>query len=123
MKNKELIVAVVISTLFLGIGIYKVTDKTKETPTSVVEEQKNPKLIQYEGKEGKSAFELLKANSQVVASESPLGVFITEINGIKNTNEEFWLFYINGELAPVGADKYITKDGDTIEWRFEKSPF
>ncbi|NIM47623.1 MAG: DUF4430 domain-containing protein [Candidatus Aenigmarchaeota archaeon] len=123
MRNKELIVAVVISTLFLGLGIYKVTDKTKETPTSVVKEQKNPKLIQYEGREGKSVFELLKAGNQVVASESSLGVFVSEINGIKNTENEFWLFYVNDKLAEVSADTYITKDGDKIEWRFEESPF
>lgn len=53
--------------------------------------------------------------------ESSAGVFIEEINGVKNdiTENMYWLLYANGELAPVGASGYKLTDGDEAEWRYE----
>lgn len=48
-----------------------------------------------------------------------LGEFINEINGIKNTSDQFWLYYVNGTLGSMGAGSYVLKDGDVIEWKFE----
>ncbi len=118
MKSKKLILMLMAATVLLGLSIYKVAiNKVKPTVLSL--EQVNPKIIQYQGIEGKNAFELLKAKNQVVSKESSFGAFVSEINGIKNTDKEFWMFYVNGELAKVAADKYITKNTDKIEWRFE----
>jgi hypothetical protein len=34
-------------------------------------------------------------------------------------NSKNWMYYINGELGPVGADKQKVKDGDIIQWKYE----
>ena len=54
-----------------------------------------------------------------------LGFFIEEINGKKNdpTNDTYWLYYINGQLANIGISNYQIKQGDIIEWKYVKSKF
>jgi len=37
--------------------------------------------------------------------------------------DKYWLFYVNGEMAPVAADKQEVKVGDKVEFRFEASAF
>ncbi|MEK7185548.1 MAG: DUF4430 domain-containing protein [Patescibacteria group bacterium] len=51
---------------------------------------------------------------------SGLGYFIEQINGVKNVNGAFWTLYINGIYSTVGASEYRLKDGDLVEWKFEK---
>ena len=47
--------------------------------------------------------------------------------GINNLYEkEFgdlsgWMYYINGVSASVGANEYVLKDGDVIEWRYTRN--
>ena len=52
-----------------------------------------------------------------------LGIFVHTINSQKNTDDKFWILYINGTTSPVGAGDAEVSPGDTIEWRFEKSIF
>lgn len=78
------------------------------------------KTISYEGVDGKNALELLKASHTIQTQDSSLGVFVTTIDETENTSDTYWMFYVNGQLGSTGADQYITKTGDKIEWRFEK---
>lgn len=34
-------------------------------------------------------------------------------------NGKYWIYYVNGEMGNVGADKKIVEEGDLIEWRLE----
>jgi len=54
-----------------------------------------------------------------------MGMFIEEINGIKNdaTKNQYWIYYINGQSAKTGISNYIIHKGDAIEWKYEKSKF
>jgi hypothetical protein len=51
---------------------------------------------------------------------SGLGYFIEEINGLKNKDGFYWTLYINGTYSNVGVSEYILKEGDQVEWKFEK---
>ena len=51
---------------------------------------------------------------------SGLGYFIEEINGLKNRDGFYWTLYINGTYSNVGVSEYILKEGDQVEWKFEK---
>lgn len=76
--------------------------------------------IAYDGVEGKTALELLKAKATVVTKDSDYGPYVDSINGVAGGSEgKYWAFYVNGQMAPVGADAYKTKTGDKIEWKFE----
>ncbi|MFA6423535.1 MAG: DUF4430 domain-containing protein [Patescibacteria group bacterium] len=83
------------------------------------DEKVNSKLVSYVGEDGKTAYELLKKNATVEAQESTAGAFVQSINNVKNTDKEFWIFYVNGEMSNSASDKYITKVGDKIEWRYQ----
>jgi len=54
---------------------------------------------------------------------SNLGIMVQEINGIKNDpkNNQYWIYYINGEAAKIGISYYQLKPNDLIEWKFETS--
>lgn len=46
-----------------------------------------------------------------------LGIFIEAIQGVHNTNNSYWQFWVNGEYSKVGAGQYELKDGDTVLWK------
>ena len=46
-----------------------------------------------------------------------LGVFIEAIQGVHNTNDSYWQFWVNGEYSKVGAGQYELKDGDKVLWK------
>lgn len=77
------------------------------------------KVISYEGQDDKTALEILKNTHQIESQDSSIGVFVTGIDEIKNQENKFWMFYVDGKLASTSADKYQTKAGEKIEWRYE----
>ncbi len=46
---------------------------------------------------------------------------INSINEIESTENKYWIFYINGKTASVGADQQYVEDGDIIKFKFEES--
>ena len=78
------------------------------------------KTISYTGQDGKTALDILKDSHTIKTQDSSIGVFVISIDETSNTDTEYWMFYVNDQLAPVGADQYQTKNTDKIEWRFEK---
>jgi len=76
-------------------------------------------IIQYQGIEGKTALQILKEQHQVETETYDFGELVTAIDGKKSGDGQYWAFYINGELASVGAGEYQTQSSDLIEWRLE----
>jgi LPXTG-motif cell wall-anchored protein len=68
-----------------------------------------------------TAFHLLQAvlGNQLQFSESEYGKMITSINGVKMEGTNYWAFYVNGQMASVGADKYELKANDQISFQYE----
>jgi len=50
-----------------------------------------------------------------------IGMFINSINGKENADGNYWFMYVNGTSSQTGASQTIIKDGDVIEWRYQKS--
>lgn len=50
-----------------------------------------------------------------------LGFFVEEINGKKNANGSYWFLYVNGTSSETGVSQTRVREGDSIEWRYEKS--
>jgi hypothetical protein len=98
--------------------------KNRQANQSVngIEVQSTPvtqQTIAYNGQDGKNALDLLKASHKVETEDSSTGSFVTSIDGTVNTDNTYWMFYVNGQLASTGADQFVTKNGDKIEWRFQ----
>lgn len=49
--------------------------------------------------------------------------FITSIDGHSQNKDEnkYWLFTVNGEMSPVGANEVELKDGDEVVFNLQKS--
>lgn len=60
----------------------------------------------------------LANNFEVGYQEYDFGRMITAINGKASDSGHFWGFYVNGEMAEVGADSYVLKMNDIVEFRF-----
>lgn len=115
-QNKKLIY---VGSAVLALAILFTGYKTQYLPrhqSALVLEQKE---VSYQGKEGQSAFDLLKSKYKVESTSSSLGEMVTAIEGVKQTDKEFWLYEVNGKQPDVGADKYVTKNGDQIKWQLK----
>jgi hypothetical protein len=98
------------------------TNKTNQSPAAspakTTEQSIEP--VAYDGQEGKNALELLQQHATVVTKDSSYGPYVDSINGVRGgANGKYWAFYVNGQMAAVGAADYATKPGDSIEWKFE----
>lgn len=67
---------------------------------------------------GTNAFEAMKMLADVNYSTSAFGVFINSINGISNTADTYWLFWIDGKFAEKAIDAYSVEKDTVVIWRF-----
>lgn len=117
--SKKLIVAIVIILGLVGAGGTFVALNNNKTVTPEVDLINKPEdnVISYSGQDGKTALELLKQEiDDVEISGEGEMAFVTAINGIASEDNKYWMFFINGQSAEVGAGSYITKNSDVIKW-------
>jgi len=88
------------------------TGSSTATPTR----EERP-VIAYEGEDGKTALELLKAHAKVRTATSQLGELVEEINGVASGNGRYLIYFVNGAMAKTGASQYVTRRGDKVEWK------
>ena len=85
--------------------------------------------FEFEVGEETTAFSMLREASEdndieLSFQDSEFGVFIEKIGPFENGNDgKYWLYYINGEMPQVAADKHQVEPGDKVEFRFVESPF
>jgi len=48
-----------------------------------------------------------------------MGAFVKSIDGVGNTNEKFWQFWLNGEYGQIAMDQQEIEDGDLVEIKFK----
>ena len=115
----SVIAMIIVLAIFGFIGFFaaqKNDINSQPTEQSVAAVQ----AFAYDGEDGKNALDLLKSKAEIQTQDSSIGVFVISINGVSNSEDHFWMFYVNGELAQVSADQYTTKNGDKIEWRYDQ---
>ena len=142
MKKIKILILLTVAILVLcgaGCQWFGKTEKTNEANAPQTEqkiEQKatlviddgtgKPQSFELQIKQDTKAFDLFKeacdkAGLKLDYSESSMGVLINAIGDKVNGQEgKYWLFYVNGEMASVAADKQEVKAGDKIEFKFDK---
>lgn len=101
----------------------------KEVVLSINDGEKEPINLTVSFVEGMTAFDLLKNESEKLSlnletETYDTGIFIKTIGDKENGQDNnYWLYYINGEMPTVSSDKIVIKSGDKVEFKFEKSPF
>jgi len=73
---------------------------------------------------GDTAWKILQETSQKYGfgleyQEYDFGVMITQIGNQTPPEGKYWMYYVNREMASVGADAYEVKAGDEILWILE----
>lgn len=113
------VVAIVVLVVLVSVGGHFLGKHQQAKATANSGKVAAVQSFKYDGVDGKTALELLKEKATVNTQDSSIGTFVLSINGVANTDTYYWMFYVNGELSSVGADQYVTKAGDKIEWRYE----
>ena len=128
-------ILILVAIFSIGGAAYVVSDNdTAETPTeSVVEvvetQEAEPTIeisedgtyVSYDGVEGETPLATMQGLTDVVTQSSDFGEFVTTINGLEaDSSSQYWAFYVNGELANLGAGNFTAEAGDSIEWRLEE---
>ena len=86
----------------------------------------SPVHLRFQKNESKTAFDILLAAqnrpcyNMNYTIHSKYGAFITSICGVKNNNTAnyYWMFFVNGKLAPVGVSSYDVKPNDIIKMQY-----
>jgi hypothetical protein len=60
---------------------------------------------------------------KLTTKQYDFGVLVEAIGDLANTSDKSWIYFVNGNSASVGADKYIVNPGDVIEWKYVKPQF
>lgn len=89
-----------------------------------------PEELQVNFSEGTTVFNLLKSKTEELDLNlktkvyEGMGVLIEAIGDKENGQDnKYWLYYVNGEMPMVAADKLEVNESDKIEFKFEKSSF
>jgi hypothetical protein len=77
-------------------------------------------IVEFKAVKNRTVLDQLKGNAKVVTKDSQYGQYVDSINGIQGgTGSKYWAFYVDGQMANIGAGEYTTKGGETITWKFE----
>lgn len=122
-QHKKLIVAGVIAVFLLvgagGLLLHKPNNPRPSVLGAATVQQQPITVLRYQGTDGKTALALLKLRATVVTKQSSYGEYVVSINGSDGGGKKYWIFYVNGQEASVGAGAYVTKSTDKIEWRLQ----
>ena len=133
--NRKLAAFLIIPPILLGVALLLVGTSWTEDPVPPVPSSIHVRLIiDYQGFAPNEEYRLLlppgnqtvfaamvRANLTLEKTGSGALVFVEAINGIRNNqdgNNRWWQFWVDGELAPIGAGSYILAEGVVVEWRY-----
>lgn len=118
-----LILALAGALVFLYGDFDSVEDIDEPTEEEMVDDaseevqfSEDGRVVSYQGRAGETALEVLESLAELEESDG----FVTSIGGVEAADDEFWGFYVNGEMAEEGAATFMTDDSDEIEWRLEE---
>lgn len=92
----------------------KSSDNQVQKVQLVVTANNNTTNEEVEAKKDQTVMDVLKANYDVKEKDG----FITAIDGVEQDEKakKYWMFKVNGEMAPKAADQIKVKNGDKIEF-------
>ena len=140
MKNKKIILIVLICLIFLGVFFLNSQKKLPLPDLPLLKEEKKVEgqvtkttpqandLSFTDNIPGETSvydfMSKLEEKGKINFTEKyyiGMGEFIDSINGIKNNQNQSWIYYVNGIEAQVGVSNYKIKTGDIVSFKYEKS--
>lgn len=106
--------------LAVGLGVWAhVVNSPAHRVDITTNAQHQMVQLSYQGQTGQNALALLKKHATVLTKHYSFGDMVTTINGVKGTGPKYWTLYVNGKMATVGAQSYMAKNNDKIEWKLQ----
>lgn len=128
MRKDVIITAVLV--LLVGIGSFYAGRRSvseEGTVSLTILDEINNRVILMENltfRRGESVLDLLLRVDNIVYASYPFGKYVTSIRGISQTENAWWLYYVNGQLAGVSCDRFMLVDGDNVTWKYtNQMPF
>lgn len=128
MKTKTIIttlfVALAVAIGVTSVTLFRVQDAspqaaaTQQDVNGTAEQTAN--IVKFTAESDKNILEQLASHAAIQTKTSQFGTYVDAING-KHGGEEgkYWTFYVDGQMSQIGAEAYVTKGGEVIEWKFE----
>ena len=117
MSSKYLLTAFI----FLGIFMFaQCGTKEKDSTGAGKNAAIDSLVIELNGLNGKSVFDIVAADHKVDFIPSEAGNFVTAIDSVESGYRYGWLYSVNDTMGLVASDRHITKNGDRIKWHFRK---
>jgi len=104
------------------------TTPEKELQANLTLNFGNGRVVSYPQikiKAGETAYSILlnkmgEVDSQVKTKKYDFGMMVESIDNISANESYFWSYLVNGQSGSIASDKYVLKDGDTVEWKYIK---
>jgi len=104
-----------------------VLPQSAENPSELLSVALEVQETLYELKiaEGSSVYDLLAVAQETTdftfagREFAGLGFYVDSVNGKKEGNNKYWIYYINGQKAHVGVSWYQLNNHDTITFHLE----
>lgn len=127
--------------LITGVGCEKRKSTEITSPTPTLKQTKeiknevmliiddgvnNPRVFKQTFTKKTTVYDFLKKiteanNISLSTQSSSFGIMITKIGEKENGKDgNYWVYYVNGEMPSVAVDKYELKNGDKVEFKFQK---
>lgn len=128
-KYKRLFIGAIAIVLLGAAGLFAVdylgqntNQQSTQNTTQQIEESQINDVITFNANPGTKVLDQLRAiNDSVVTVESEMGVYVDSINGLAGgTDGKYWSYYVDSQMATVGADQFVPEGGEVIEWKFQK---
>jgi hypothetical protein len=122
-KTRVLTGGIAAAILAMGITAVVLINKPPASTTQAVQgaqasQQQSDNHVTFVATKGTNVLDQLKVHATVETKNSQYGPFVDAING-KKEEGKFWSFYVDGQMAQVGAAEYVTQGGEKIEWKLE----
>ena len=103
-------------------------EETKKISVTIATSHPVPASFGVELQEGQTVLDAMRigkrrgAVSYKTKAFAGLGEFVEAINGVENDdkNGTYWTYYVSGVPATLGVSHYVLRNGDRVEWRFQK---
>ena len=132
------IIVIIGSWFMLSNGFWQASVKEANNGPAIVGEkvvlaindgEKEQMILTVDFTKGMTVFDLLKNGTEELGlnlktKTYDIGIMVEAIGDKENGQDnKYWLYYVNGEMPMVSADKMILKAGDKVEFKFQKSSF
>jgi hypothetical protein len=137
-KNTRFIIAAIIAAVFVFAGLVIQNSGYFDKKINIKQDklQKSPAvyvIIDFGNNNRVIVYDILKSNPYDALKEAAtkdnliieekkydFGTLVTRIGDKENSKDNAWFYKINGKAGDVSSDNYILKNGDKVEWIYEK---